>query len=614
MKKLFTFFLFLFIAANIFAGDRMVFIERFTSWTCGPCASNNPTMEAFINGLDADKIVGIAYHMSWPAPGNDGYYLYNPADNNARRTFYGVNSIPQARMDGVISLLSPYTTGGLTSQFNTRTNLLSPITVILTDSTFGDSIRVKARIYCEIYMPNTTAYVHFSVQEKHNHFTSPPGTNGETDFYDVMRRMNNNGTGQQVTLYPGTTIYLERTFYKDPIWNQTQVMPIMFVQQGQEILNAGKKTENFTLIPNSPYKSVQQGQSQSAQYEMQIPVVSAGYNSPVTLTASVEPSNAGISVSFPGGSTVSTFPAVFNIDVSSTSAVPTGDYRIVITGSNTNGKVHKTSVTYLVGKNFVFVNANRFNLQYKVDGTTFTGSALFNWDVNSAHTLTALSPQIFGSTRYLFQSWSNNGDSSHTINVSTNVSSYTCNYKTQFKLITQISPAGLPVTINGGNLFYDTASTVNFSPTPLQLTHNGKDYYFQRWNGTGNGSYTGTNPNGTIQSMSNVIVQSAVFDTIPPIGIQNLNNGVPQVYQLHQNFPNPFNPVTRIKFDIPQNSKVTVKVYDLLGNEVAKLHDGDLQAGYYEADFNASSYASGVYFYRIDAGNFSSVKRMVLVK
>lgn len=66
MKKLFTFFVFILLAASTFyAGDRMVIIERFTSWTCGPCASNNPTMEAFINGLDADKIVGIAYHMNW---------------------------------------------------------------------------------------------------------------------------------------------------------------------------------------------------------------------------------------------------------------------------------------------------------------------------------------------------------------------------------------------------------------------------------------------------------------------------------------------------------------------------------------------------------------------
>ena len=614
MKKLFTFFLFLAITANIAAGDRMVLIERFTSWTCGPCASNNPTMEAFINGLDADKIVGIAYHMNWPAPGNDGYYLYNPGDNNARRTMYGINAIPQAQMDGLINIQSPYTNGTLTSLFNSRTNLLSPITVILTDSTFGDSIRLTARIYTEISLENPVANVHFSLQERHNHFTSPPGTNGETDFYDVMRRMNNGGLGASVALYPGQTVTVSRTFYKDPVWNQAQVMPIVFVQRGQEILNAGKKTNNFTLIPNSPYKSVLQGQSQSATYQMQIPVTTAGYNSPVTLTAEVDPPNAGVTVSFPGGNTVSTFPASFNVNVNSSASVPTGSYRIIVTGTNSNNKVHKTSVSYLVGKNIIIVNANRPTLQFAVDNNVYTNLAAFNWDLSSTHQVAVISPQTFGSTRYVFNNWSDNGDSSHSITTGTVVSAYTANYKTQFKLITNASPSGIPVTVSGGNVFYDSSATVNFSVSPTALVYNGKEYYFQRWNGTGIGSYNGTNPNGTITNMNNIIVQGAVFDTIPPIGIQNLNNGVPQVFQLHQNYPNPFNPVTKIKFDIPKFSNVKIRVYDVIGNEVAQLFNGELNAGYYEADFNASSYASGVYFYKIEAGDYNSVKRMILVK
>lgn len=617
MKKLFTFLTLLLILTNTFyAGDRMVFVERFTSWTCGPCASNNPTMEAFINGLDADKIVGIAYHMNWPAPGNDGYYLYNPGDNTARRSFYGINSIPQARMDGILSIQSPYSNGGLTANFDTRTNLLSPITVILTDSTFGDSIRVRARIYCEVYMPSQNVLVHFSIQEKHNHFSSPPGTNGETDFYDVMRRMNNGGTGHSAALYPGQTTIIEKTFYKDPIWNQPEVMPIIFIQQGQEILNAGKKTNNFTLIPNSPFRSVLQGQSQNASYDLQIPITSAGYNSAVTLIAQVDPPNAGVTVSFPGGNVISSFPANFSVQVSSSASVPANAYRIIITGTNSNGKVHKTSVSYLVGRNFVTVNTNKPLLQFKVDGTTYTSSAFFNWDVNSSHTLTAISPQVTGSTRYVFTSWSNGGDTNltQTIIVSSNVSAYTANYKTQFKLITSVTPGGIPVNVTGGNLFYDSSSTVSFTATPSQLTHNGREYYFQRWNGNGNGSYSGTQLNPTITNMNNVIVETAVYDTIAPIGIHNLNNGVPVVYQLHQNFPNPFNPVTKIKFDLPEQSNVTVKVYDLIGNEVALIHNGELTAGFYEIDWNAGGYASGVYFYRIEAGNFSSVKRMVLVK
>lgn len=617
MKKLFTIlsFAILFVIANInlLAGDRMVIIERFTSWTCYPCAQNNPTMEAFINSIDQDKLVGIAYHMNWPAPGNDGFWQYNVTDNGARRTFYSINSIPEARMDGSVPLLPNYTTGGLQSAFDSRTNMLSPITIVLTDSTFGDSIKVRARIYCEVLLSNPNALVHIAMQERHKHYTSAPGTNTETDFYDVMRRMTNNGVGQSIALYPGQTIYVERTFYKDPIWEPAQVMPIVFVQQGQEILNAGKKTGNFNLIPISSYKSVLQGQSQSATYDMTIPVVAAGYNSNITLTAEVDPPTAGVTVSFPGGNTISTFPSNFTVQVSSTAGVPSGEYRIIVTGTNTNNKVHKTSISYLVGKNFINVSANKSNLQFKVDGQSFTGLKLFGWDLASNHTLSAVSPQTSGSTRYVFLNWSNGGDSSQVISTNTNTSSYTVNYKTQFKVISSLSPQ-VPATISGGNLFYDSSSSVSITVAPTTVTYNNQTYYFQRWTGVGNGSYNGSDPTAVISALNNVIVQTAVFDTIPVIGIQNLNTGVPKTFGLDQNYPNPFNPVTKIKFALPKQTQAVIRVYDLIGNEVAVIHNGILNAGYYEADFNASSYASGVYFYKLETPDYSNVKRMILVK
>jgi hypothetical protein len=616
MKKLFTFLVFVVFIANInlLAGDRMVIVERFTSWTCPPCATNNPIMEAWLNSLDADKIVGIAYHMNWPAPGTDSFYTpYNPIDNFARRTFYGINAIPQAQMDGLMNIQSPYNSGSLTTWFNTRTNILSPITVILTDSTYGDSIYVRAKIYCEVYLPNPIVKVHFSVQERERLYATAPGTNGEKDFYDVMRKMNDGGAGQTVNLFPGQVITIEKRFYKYPYYNPAQLMPVVFVQQGQEVLNAAKLTNNFTLIPISSYKSVIQGQSQSATYDMSIPVVAAGYNSNITLTAEVDPPTAGVTVSFPGGNVISTFPSNFTVQVNSTGAVPTGSYRIIVTGTNTNNKVHKTSVSYLVGKNFISVNSNRSTLQFMVDGQSYTNAALFTWDLASQHTLTAMSPQTFGSTRYVFNNWSNSGDSSQTITTGTTTTSYTVNYKTQFKLVSSVSP-GVPATITGGNLFYDSASTVNFSVSPTTVQFNNLTYYFQRWTGAGNNSYSGTNSSPTITAMNNIIVQTAIYDTIVPFGIQNLNTGVPKTFGLHQNYPNPFNPVTKIRFDLPKQSMAVIRVYNIIGNEVAVIHNGMLNAGYYEADFNASSYASGVYFYKLETPDYSNVKRMILVK
>lgn len=99
-----------------------------------------------------------------------------------------------------------------------------------------------------------------------------------------------------------------------------------------------------------------------------------------------------------------------------------------------------------------------------------------------------------------------------------------------------------------------------------------------------------------------------------PIGIQNISGEIPEGFSLSQNFPNPFNPYTNINFSIPKKSFVKIAVYDMLGREVAKLVNEELSGGVYQLDFDASKLASGVYFYRIEAGEYSDVKKMMIVK
>ena len=97
-----------------------------------------------------------------------------------------------------------------------------------------------------------------------------------------------------------------------------------------------------------------------------------------------------------------------------------------------------------------------------------------------------------------------------------------------------------------------------------------------------------------------------------------LNFLAPKEFKLEQNFPNPFNPTTKIQYQLPFNSKVTLKVYDILGAEVATLLNEVQDAGYKEISFNGSDYASGIYIYRITAQNrgntFTSVKKMLMLK
>ncbi|TRZ64396.1 T9SS C-terminal target domain-containing protein [bacterium] len=112
------------------------------------------------------------------------------------------------------------------------------------------------------------------------------------------------------------------------------------------------------------------------------------------------------------------------------------------------------------------------------------------------------------------------------------------------------------------------------------------------------------------------------FGISPYTGTRNGNSQLPKKYALMQNYPNPFNPTTTIRYEIPSLSSprilggdpVTLKVYDVMGREIAILVNEKQSAGTYEVTFDASRYPSGVYYYRMQAGLFSDTKRMILVK
>jgi hypothetical protein len=104
--------------------------------------------------------------------------------------------------------------------------------------------------------------------------------------------------------------------------------------------------------------------------------------------------------------------------------------------------------------------------------------------------------------------------------------------------------------------------------------------------------------------------------------ITEINNSqsIPFSYQLYQNYPNPFNPSTVIRYALPGTCNIRIRIYNLLGQEVASLVNGIQNAGYYEVAWNASNKASGIYLYSIEAvsmdgkENFSSVKKLILLK
>jgi hypothetical protein len=92
------------------------------------------------------------------------------------------------------------------------------------------------------------------------------------------------------------------------------------------------------------------------------------------------------------------------------------------------------------------------------------------------------------------------------------------------------------------------------------------------------------------------------------------SRAVPSSFTLSQNYPNPFNPTTEIEYSVPQTGHVSLKVYNTQGQAVATLFDGAQQSGNYVATFDGAGLASGVYFYRLQSGNVSLTKKLVLMR
>ncbi|MBD3233545.1 MAG: T9SS type A sorting domain-containing protein [candidate division Zixibacteria bacterium] len=106
---------------------------------------------------------------------------------------------------------------------------------------------------------------------------------------------------------------------------------------------------------------------------------------------------------------------------------------------------------------------------------------------------------------------------------------------------------------------------------------------------------------------------SSAFESIE-VNREGEGEAIPTQYSLSQSYPNPFNANTNIAFELPEESVVSLEVYNLLGQKLATLADGKKAAGRYVVSWDASSYSSGVYFYRLTTENFSATKRMSLIK
>jgi len=158
--------------------------------------------------------------------------------------------------------------------------------------------------------------------------------------------------------------------------------------------------------------------------------------------------------------------------------------------------------------------------------------------------------------------------------------------------------------------FYKQYNTPHSSSgTQVQLAkYFGQTYYHEY-----SASFTGSSYISA--RLKGCIINGITYgDTTFPIGIVQSSNQIPSGFSLSQNYPNPFNPTTQISFDISKASLVNLVVYDGLGRGIEKVVNQQLSPGSYKYEWDASSYPSGIYFYKLQAGSFVQTKKMILQK
>jgi len=373
---------------------------------------------------------------------------------------------------------------------------------------------------------------------------------------------------------------------------------------------------DYAMQVNPPLRAI--GTTDSTTFSCKVPAIVGPYNDKVKFSATVDtlPTSGTINFSFVNGrDTVTTFPDSVILRVK-TQGVPSKAYYLTIRGGGSNGApAHTRHVQLYVGVSALNVGTNREGTcDFQVNGTTYNTRQLIIFPNGSNVNVKALGPKVVGGTQYMYSNWSDNGDTAHNVTIN-GALTLTANYKAQYKLILNSSVGNS----FGGNNFYDSAVTFTFGVNSRFFNYNSQWYQFKGWTGSGVGSYTSADSSGldTIVvktgGITNPIVELARWvQTV--IGIQNISTEIPKEYNLYQNYPNPFNPVTTIEFDIIKAGNAKIVLYDILGKEVQTVVNELVTPGKYKAQFDASMLSSGVYFYKLTANDFTSIKKLMLLK
>lgn len=627
MKKI-TFLASMLIATGsiVAQSQRLVFVEAFSQASCGPCASQNPAMNAAISAATSDTVISLKYQTSWP--GVDPMNAQNPTEVAARVSYYGVTGVPDRRLDGNMGTSITSTT------IRNRYPVASPFTIALNHSFSSDydSVFITMNITCTQAVTGPLK-AHVAMVEKEIQFASAPGSNGETIFYSVMRKMlpDANGTNLATTWTVGQTQTL--TFaapIPSYIYNLNKFAVVAFIQDNttKNVKQAGYSAP--LVLPVSTNDAGVSAISAPATVSCVTsitPTVTIRNYSATTLTSCTVnyQIDGGAVVSMPwtgslatNASTTFTFPAA---------TVAVGSHSLVTFTSMPNGT------------NDWFMNNNTKNKSFTIIGTPVAAPVV----------------EGFATAGFPYAGWAvDNPDGAYTWTRVTNAGGFAATGQS-LKLEYYSSPSGqiddffipafdLTAPGNSASLTFDVAyaqyQTENDRLQVHVSTNCGSTWtqLFSKAGSTlatspavGSGQFTpsatqwrtetvsltpyltqpnvllrfrGTSNYGNNLFVDNINISSTVTSTQE---IGSTGNSI-DVY------PNPMMNNATIEVRLTETQQTTIDVFNVVGQNVLSINKGALTAGEHKINFDSSELNAGIYFVSLTTETGKITKRVVINK